>query len=172
MVILTGVHLYWYTQHQFLSTSRAGHVWHIQISAKEDDNQNFFSSVGSDVVGTPSELAVPEHLDPTRSMVVPYMRSILCQISNNREICVTQQLLCSQWLGKINGMFTLDQQSTLLWTPGMLFLNILMSQGGQWETFLSWTPLDKLIFSTASVLVKGFKNLTAHRFRGRNRHHP
>ena len=41
------------------------------------------NSVGSNIVGAPSELVVPEHLDPTGPMVVPDTRAILCQISNN-----------------------------------------------------------------------------------------
>ena len=41
----------------------------------------------------------------------------------------------------------ISMNDTRLWIlAGMLFLNILMSQGGQWETFLSWTPLDENMF--------------------------
>ena len=148
-ILKTGVHLYWYTQHQFLSTSRAGH-----FVSKSQPRRIMFrtlvNSVGSNIVGAPSELVVPEHLDPTGPMVVPGSWFILCQISNNWEICVTQQLLCRQWV-----VICIVQHFTRLWTPGILFLNILISQGGQCETFLSWTPLDaKMFFFITSFCIR------------------
>ena len=121
-----------YTQHECLFTSRARHVCsHVQNLCQVSTSR-LGHSRGSQWVGCPWTSWSDLVHGRAREHVHPPLRD-LPRVRNPRgQAAPVRAVICILW-----------HQFTLLWTSGMLFLNIFTSQGGHWETFLSCTPCDE-----------------------------